>query len=173
MQLQGLRWESNSRPRKKIYTLAKYPYRIRLPLLIIQCKILFLIYPIYTFTGITTIHIYTRTRDTLSATAFMAQLTGRRTRFAGSRVRFSPKALELHFSQLVSVESLHTRRNILIVYLYYVEIHNYNYQIFKNEEKDKQSLSVGQKLHVTLNSFFTSIYIFNAYTVFHVSYINR
>ena len=110
MQLQGLRWESNSRPRKKIYTLAKYPYRIRLPLLIIQCKILFLIYPIYTFTGITTIHIYTRTRDTLSATAFMAQLTGRRTRFAGSRVRFSPKALELHFSQLVSVESLHTRK---------------------------------------------------------------
>ena len=49
----------------KIYTLAKYPYR--LPLLIIECKlpILFL----YPFTGITNMHIYTRTHDTLWATA--------------------------------------------------------------------------------------------------------
>ena len=39
------------------------------------------------FTGITTIYIYTRTHDTLSslwATAFMAQLAERRTRFPGS-----------------------------------------------------------------------------------------
>ena len=49
----------------------------------------------------------------LSATAFVAQLGERRTSFAGSRVSLSPKALELHFSQLVSVEftkNLHTRK---------------------------------------------------------------
>ena len=34
--------------------------------------ILFLIYPIYTFTAITTILIYTRTHGTLSVTAFVA-----------------------------------------------------------------------------------------------------
>ena len=51
------------------------------------------------------IRIYTRTHDTLSTTAFVAQLAERRTRFAVSWVQFSPKALELHFSQLVFVES--------------------------------------------------------------------
>ena len=43
--------------------------------------------------------------DTLSETAFVAQLVERCTRFAGLWVQFSPKALELHFSQLVSGES--------------------------------------------------------------------
>ena len=62
------------------------------------------IYPIYIFTGSTTIHIYTRTHDTLSATAFVL------------RVQFSPKALELHFSQLVSVES--SKNYALSNYLY-------------------------------------------------------
>ena len=59
----------------------------------------------------TYIYIQELISDKLSATAFAAQLAERRTRFAGSWVRFSPKALELHFSQLVSVESLnlHTR----------------------------------------------------------------
>ena len=60
----------------------------------------------------TYIYIQELISDKLSATAFAAQLAERRTRFAGSWVRFSPKALELHFSQLVSVESLnlHTRK---------------------------------------------------------------
>ena len=46
-------------------------------LLVIECKmpILFLIYPIYTFTGITApFTIYTRTHDTLSTTAFVAKI---------------------------------------------------------------------------------------------------
>ena len=45
---------------------------------------------------------------------FTAQLAEHRTRIAGSWVRFSPKALELHFLQLISVESS-TLVKILIV----------------------------------------------------------
>ena len=57
---------------------------------------------LYTFTGITTIHIYTRTHDTLLATAFMAHLAERHTRFVRSWIWFSPNAFE-------SLENLHTR----------------------------------------------------------------
>ena len=50
---------------KSLHT-RKYPYR--LPLQVIQWKmpIVFSIYPIYIFTGITTVHIHIRTHDTLS-----------------------------------------------------------------------------------------------------------
>ena len=72
--------------------------KYRLPLLVIECKvlILFLIYPKCIHRYYHHSHIYYKTHNTFSATAFVAQLAERRTRFAGSCVRFSPKALELH-----------------------------------------------------------------------------
>ena len=74
--------------------------------------ILFLIFPIHiTFTAITTIHIYTRTHDTLSATAFVAQLAERRTRFAGSWVRVQGLGVAFFVTGLGCVlENLHTRK---------------------------------------------------------------
>ena len=48
--------------------------------------ILFLIYPIYIHRHYHHSHMYYRTHDTLWATAFVAQLAERRTRFAGSWV---------------------------------------------------------------------------------------
>ena len=76
---------------------------------------------LYTFIGITTIDICTTTHDTLSATAFVAQLTERRTRFAGVREFHSPRrdwsCIFSNWSRLSLWKFTHLQ-NILIVYLH-------------------------------------------------------
>ena len=64
MELEGLRWESNSRPRESSATLSQlsheeYGYRLFLyKLSSVRCQY-YSYYTLYTFTGITIIHIYT------------------------------------------------------------------------------------------------------------------
>ena len=77
---------------------------------------------LYTFTGIippASTHIqYIITHDTLSAMAFVAQLAERRTRYAGSWVRFSPwRPWSCIFHNWSPSSHTHSQ-NILIVYLY-------------------------------------------------------
>ena len=90
----GLAWVVENLPTRKV-SLS------RLPLLVQNANIILNIpYILYSPALVPFTYILE-----LMITAFVAQLAERRTRFAGSWVRFSPKALELHFSQLVSVDS--------------------------------------------------------------------
>ena len=104
----GLAWVVENLPTRKV-SLS------RLPLLVQNANIILNIpYILYSPALLPFTYILLE----LMITAFVAQLAKRRTRFAGSRVRFSPKALELHFSQLMSLRKFNHSQNILIAYLY-------------------------------------------------------
>ena len=110
---------------------------------------------------------------THSITAFVAQLMERRTRIArSSRARFSPKALELHFSQLVSVgfrKFLHLEKILLIHFLSYIgrfyqvtfALPSESWQLDDNGQSVSLAIRRSRWFdsHLVYSEFFTVIYI--------------